>query len=45
MPAEEQYIREQHPLKTVDLIVDGTGRESDIKNLELTALKVPCSWI
>ncbi|MFD2680297.1 uridine kinase family protein [Bacillus seohaeanensis] len=44
MPAEEQYIREQQPLKTVDLIVDGTGKESDIKNLELTVLKVPYSW-
>ncbi|WP_210386526.1 uridine kinase [Globicatella sp. HMSC072A10] len=38
MPAEEQYIREQQPLKTVDLRVDGTGKESDIKNLELTFL-------
>lgn len=38
MPAEEQYINEQQPLKTVDLIVDGTGKESNIKNLELTIL-------
>jgi len=38
MPAEEQYIREQQPLKTVDLIVDGSGKESDIKNLELTVI-------
>jgi uridine kinase len=44
MPAEEQYIREQQLLKTVDLIVDGTGKDSDIKNLELTVLKVLCSW-
>ncbi|KKI90185.1 hypothetical protein WQ54_23850 [Bacillus sp. SA1-12] len=38
MPAEERYIREQNPLKTADLIVDGTGKVSDIKKLELTVL-------
>src|SRR5699024_1944228 len=38
MTAEEQYIREQQPLKTVDLIVDGSGKESDIKNLDITVI-------
>ncbi|MBS4192803.1 uridine kinase [Bacillus sp. FJAT-49705] len=41
MPAEDQYIKEQNPMGTVNLIIDGAGKESDIRNLELTALKTP----
>ena len=40
MPAEEFYIKSQKPMDEVDLIIDGTGRTSNIQDLEVRALKV-----
>lgn len=40
MPAEELYIKSQKPMDEVDLIIDGTGRSSNIQDLEVHALKV-----
>lgn len=40
MPAEELYIETQKPKDKVDLIIDGTGKQSNIKNLEINALKI-----
>ena len=40
MPAEELYMKSQKPMDRVDLIIDGTGRSSDIRDLEVHAVKV-----
>ncbi len=39
MPAEEYYISKQNPMRKADLIIDGTGKRSDIANLEIDILE------
>lgn len=39
MPAEEVYIKAQNPMEAANLIIDGTGRTSEIENFEVTVLK------
>lgn len=39
MPAEERYIKAQNPIETADLIIDGTGSNSESMNFEVTVIK------
>ncbi|WP_157827722.1 uridine kinase family protein [Niallia nealsonii] len=39
MPAEELYIKAQKPMEHADFVIDGTGKKSDIKDLEINVLK------
>ncbi|WP_180956517.1 hypothetical protein [Bacillus canaveralius] len=38
MPAEEFYIKSQNPMDKVDLIIDGTGRSSNIQDLQVNVI-------
>ena len=35
MPAEKLYIKTQNPMENVDFVIDGTGKKSNIKDLEI----------
>ncbi|WP_267930213.1 hypothetical protein [Cytobacillus spongiae] len=40
MPAEEEYLYEQQPLKAVELVVHGRGKDSEISNLGFFVIKI-----
>lgn len=39
MPAEELYKKAQNPLEAADLVIDGTGKNCEIENFEVSVLK------